>query len=111
MEYRIDQIENMQKADFTLNFRNISVNIFSTDGWTDGLTDGRMDRRMDGRKKTSGEGHYDQFWPKIIQIGAILGDFWLLSVSPKALPTYGRMRLLQKQIWVWFLNYFDSFRF
>ena len=61
-----------------------------------------MDRRTDGRtdgqtEKKSGEGHYDQFWPKIIQIGAILGDFWLLSVSPKALPTYGRMRLLQKK--------------
>ena len=59
------------------------MNIFSM---TDGQTDGRMDDGlMDGTTK-SGEGHYDHFWLKIIQTGAILGHFLLLPVSPKALP-------------------------
>ena len=56
-----------------------------TDGWTDGW---RTDGRTDGNKK-SGEGHYEHFWLKIIEIGAILTHFWLLSVSPKAVPGGG----------------------
>ena len=55
------------------------MNIFSTDGRTDGRTDGETDgRRTDGRKKKSGEGHYEHFWLKITEIGAILTPFWLL---------------------------------